>query len=227
MLKKYHIWDLPLRLFHILLIISLIAAYITGIESGLWLEWHIHFGIFILALLVFRITWGFSGSTYSRFSNFFPTPYRLKTLYRSSEYKIGHSPLGGISIFTMLGFILIQASLGLFALNDEVDIHGPLYALVSSSWSERLTLWHSQVINVLLALTALHITAIVYYTWFKQRTLILPMITGTIKVADTIKLESVNGGGRVALIMSCGLAVLVVFVLENSTTLNWLITFIE
>lgn len=227
MLKTYLIWDLPLRLFHWLLVITLIAAYITGTLSGLWLEWHTHFGVFILSLIVFRITWGFIGSTYSRFSSFYPSTHRLKTFLASPQAKIGHSRLGALSIFAMLGLITTQAIFGLFALNDEIDIHGPLYALLSSSWSERLTLWHSQVINVLLLLAGLHVIAIGYYSWFKKCTLITPMITGKIKVADKFRIEPVNGGGKIALFISFGLAGLVFFILENEASLDWLIKYLD
>lgn len=223
MLITYRIWDLPLRLFHWLLVVTLIASYMTGTLGGLWLEWHIHFGAFILSLIVFRITWGFLGSTYSRFSSFYPTAHRLKTFFLSPQQKIGHTPLGALSIFAMLGLILTQAIFGLFALNDEIDIHGPLYALVSSSWSERLTLWHSQVVNILLLLAGLHIIAIGYYSWFKQHTLITPMVTGKIQVPDNVRFETVYGGGKIALLISCGLAGLLFSVLENDTLLSWVL----
>jgi len=223
MLITYRIWDLPLRLFHWLLVITLITSYITGTLAGLWLEWHIHLGVFILSLIVFRIAWGFLGSTYSRFSSFYLAFRRLNTFFLSPQPKIGHSSLGALSIFAMLGLILIQAIFGLFALNDEIDIHGPLYALVSSSWSERLTIWHSQIINVLLLLAGLHIIAIGYYSWFKQHNLIIPMVTGKIQAPDTVRFEPVYGGGKIALLISSSLAGLLFCVLESDTLLSWVL----
>ncbi len=70
------VWDLPLRVFHLLLIGAMVAAYASGSAGGLWLPWHSRVGEFIVALLVFRLVWGFIGSTYSRFASFLPTPAR-------------------------------------------------------------------------------------------------------------------------------------------------------
>ena len=50
-----HIWDLPHRLFHWLLAVSVVAAYITAKIGGELIDWHGRLGIFILGLLVFRI----------------------------------------------------------------------------------------------------------------------------------------------------------------------------
>lgn len=62
------VWDLPLRLFHWSLAGLTIFSIVTG-HTG-QMEYHQLSGYAVLALVAFRIAWGFAGSHYSRFSNF-------------------------------------------------------------------------------------------------------------------------------------------------------------
>jgi len=183
MSRPVYIWDLPVRLFHWLLVLAISSAYISGKTGGLWLDYHIRIGIFIIALIVFRVVWGFVGSSYARFSSFMPTPAKISTYLKRGQPTPGHSPLAALSILTMLAVILLQAGLGLFAYNDEIDIHGPLYALLNSSFSERLTGLHVRAVNVLILLIGIHLLAIVYYTRVKNQQLIRPMLSGW-RIAD-------------------------------------------
>lgn len=98
-MQKTLIWDIPTRLFHWLIVASLLAQYAT-VE---WLEnkvqWHFYIGYFTLFLIVFRIIWGFVGTQHAKFSSFITGPRKvfnyIKTLFnRQSEPAIGHNPLG-------------------------------------------------------------------------------------------------------------------------------------
>ena len=172
------VWDLPLRLFHCLLVLAIVIAYASASLGGLWLEQHESVGVFILSLIVFRFVWGFVGSATSRFGQFFPTPRRIKSFLSSTWSGVGHSPLGAMSVFIMLGLVFLQTCLGLFAFEEDAEFHGPLYDLVSADLSDRLTVWHGDVFNVLLFFIVLHLCAIVYYAFIKKRNAIGPMITG-------------------------------------------------
>ncbi|XOT98497.1 hypothetical protein ACMTAU_15835, partial [Alcaligenes pakistanensis] len=39
------IWDLPTRLFHWLLVISVVGCFVTIKVGGLWMDWHVRFGL--------------------------------------------------------------------------------------------------------------------------------------------------------------------------------------
>ena len=60
------LWDAPLRLFHWLFAGAVIAAIVTGWVGGSLMPWHGRLGLLVLGLLVFRLIWGFVGSTYAR-----------------------------------------------------------------------------------------------------------------------------------------------------------------
>ena len=172
-----HIWDLPHRLFHWLLAVSVTASYITAKIGGSLIDWHGRLGIFILGLLVFRLVWGFIGSTHSRFVTFFPTFSRLAAYLKGRWQGIGHNPLGGLSVIALLITLAVQVGTGLFA-NDDIAFEGPLYNFVDKGFSDKLTGWHNTTVNFLLALVVLHLVAIIFYRWVKKTNLVVPMLTG-------------------------------------------------
>ena len=84
-MKKVLVWDLPTRIFHWLLVAAVAGAYFTGENGGNWLVWHERLGILIIGLIAFRLTWGFAGSTYARFTTFVRGPAAIKA------YQIGRA----------------------------------------------------------------------------------------------------------------------------------------
>ena len=87
MTVKVEVWDLPLRLFHWSTVIAVLVAVITGeYGGGALADWHGRAGALVMGLLLFRLIWGFTGTTHARFANFFPTPARLAS-YLKGEWK--------------------------------------------------------------------------------------------------------------------------------------------
>lgn len=171
------VWDLPLRLFHWLLVICLVGAVVTVQLGGSWMAWHERFGLAIFGLLVFRLVWGVIGSTHARFSRFFPTPGRLLAWWRGQWHRPGHTPLAALSVLAMLGVLAFQATTGLFA-DDDIAFSGPLRRAVDSAMASRLTGWHQQMEWVIYGLVSLHIAAVAFYSLILKKPLIRPMITG-------------------------------------------------
>lgn len=175
------VWDLPIRLFHWALVICIIGSFVTVKLGGLWMDWHVRFGLIALGLIVFRIIWGLFGPRYARFSHFLCSPAAiLKYLKGEFPHTVGHNPAGALSVVAMLVFIGFQAFSGLFA-NDDVLTTGPL-AYLSSDWSDTLTGLHKQNELVLIALIGLHIAAIIWYRWIRKVDLIGPMIHGDTQI---------------------------------------------
>ena len=203
---KVLVWDLPTRLFHWLLLALVVAAFITAKTGGGAMVWHGRCGLAILGLLIFRLVWGFNGATYARFSQFLPTPAKLRDYFAGRWRNLGHNPLGALSVFALLAVLAAQATSGLFA-NDDIAYTGYLGKLVSYDLSSRLTSFHHLLENVLLLFVALHVAAIVFYVRIKKHNLVIPMITG--RDAGEPQ-QAARGGGPVAFIIAVVIAVSVV-----------------
>ena len=176
------VWDIPVRLFHWLLVLLVIVMFVTGKLGGNWLEWHERAGYSILGLVMFRIVWGFVGSHHARFVNFLRGPktvlaYVKNAVRKDSPGHTGHNPLGAVSTVTMLGVLLLQAVMGLFA-NDDLMLEGPFAHLVSKGVSDQLTTLHKLNSTLILILIGGHLAAIAFAFFYKKENLVKAMITG-------------------------------------------------
>lgn len=174
------VWDLPVRLVH-WSFVPLIAFSWWSAENG-EIEWHIRSGLTILFLLLFRVLWGFLGSSTARFRSFVAGPRQVSAYLRdpSGWRGIGHTPLGALSVVALLGLLLLQVAVGLPLSDEDGVVSGPLNRLVSFDVAEWAREVHEILFNVLLALIALHVAAILFYRW-KGRHLIGAMVTGRSK----------------------------------------------
>ena len=178
MKKIIRVWDLPIRLFHWLLVLCIVGSLISVNIGGNAIQWHAYFGYSILSLLIFRVIWGFVGSTHARFASFFPTKKAiLDYLSGSAPRVLGHNPIGAMSVFALLFVLSIQVLTGLFV-DDEIAFQGPLAKYVSSSVGSFLSEIHESNQVVIYTLIVIHITAIWAYKKFKGENLIKPMISG-------------------------------------------------
>lgn len=175
---KVRVWDLPVRLFHWLLI-PLMAFSWWSAEEGR-LDWHRLSGYAVLTLIVFRLAWGVIGSDTARFSRFLKGPRGIGAYLgkKSDEPTLGHNPLGGWSVLAMLLLLAAQVVLGLFAIDVDGIESGPLAVFVSFEQGRIAAEAHHLTFNILLALIALHVLAVIYYALFQRQNLIGPMITG-------------------------------------------------
>lgn len=71
---KIKVWDLPTRIFHVLLIFSFFFMIYSGLKGGNIMQWHLKIGILLLILIIFRIIWGIIGSDTAKFKNFIKSP---------------------------------------------------------------------------------------------------------------------------------------------------------
>ncbi len=176
------IWDLPTRLFHWLLVGGIGFSWFSAETGGNWMVWHERSGMFLLALVLFRIIWGFIGSDTARFSQFITSPAKavqhLRELKnKSTAFHAGHNPLGAWMVVALLAVVLVQGVTGLFA-TDDIMTEGPLIGLVSGSTAESLTSIHHFTFNIILLLAAAHIAAVMFYRFYKRTNLIKTMVVG-------------------------------------------------
>jgi cytochrome b len=170
------LWDLPTRVVHWLLA-ALIAFSWWSVKSH-HIDWHIWSGLAILTLLLFRLQWGFLGSSTARFANFVRGPTHVLRYVRGEWRGIGHTPLGALSVVALFAATAVQVGLGLISQDPDGLYAGPLAGLVSSDTSDKARDIHELWFNVVLGLIILHVAAIISYRLIRGRKLTRPMITG-------------------------------------------------
>jgi cytochrome b len=190
---RFRLWDLPTRIFHWALVLCVVVSFITVNLGGNAMVWHGRIGVAVVGLLVFRLVWGFAGSTYARFSQFVRGPGAIKDYLHGRWQGEGHNPLGALSVLGLLGTLGLLVATGLFA-NDDIAFEGPLYALVGKELSDRVVSIHRLIEPLIMLLVFAHLAAIVFYTRVKKQDLVKPMITGWKTGAG----ETAKGGGVLA-----------------------------
>ena len=162
------VWDLPVRVFHWLMVFSFAGAYITA-ESERWRLVHVTLGYTLGGLLVFRLLWGFVGTRYARFSNFVRGPgavlrYLQSLLRGQPEHHLGHNPAGAVAIVLMMVLGLAQLGTG--------------WAIYNELGGEWLAELHEGSANAMVLIIALHLVGVVSASVQHQENLARAMLSG-------------------------------------------------
>ena len=214
-MTKRLVWDLPLRLFHWLFVLSICGSYTTAKAGVDWMQYHFYFGYFMIGLLIFRIVWGFIGPQHARFSSFLAGPSKVITYARglfgpAVHVSVGHNPLGGLMVILMIVLVAVQASTGLFT-TDTIIWNGPYYPAVSGQTSSLLSTVHSVNFNIILGAVGLHLAAIVYYHWVKKQNLVSAMFTGYKPAASVPEHLAIAGSQLLKALVVCAAAAGIVY----------------
>jgi cytochrome b len=215
--SRIRVWDLPVRLFHWTLVILIATSYFSGRAGGSWMQLHFWSGYAILTLLLFRIAWGFVGSTTARFSDFVKGPSAAfrhlgELVGADRPREAGHNPLGGAMVVVLIFAVLAQVVAGLFSGDTDMGIvNGPLSRLIADKWIDTATAFHKYWINVLLILVGVHVLAAIVYLVWKRQNLIGAMIHGHKPLDDVVatgqplpKLQFASGRLAISLLIACG-----------------------
>ena len=185
--QKVRAWDWPTRAFHWALVFCIASAWASYNFAGKLgdptLKWHRWNGYATLILVVFRLIWGIVGSSTSRFSSFVRSPlatlsYAMDSLRGRDRPFLGHNPLGSWMILVLLLAVSTQAILGLYTLEHNELVAGPLKRTISDGWTETLSKLHIKGYNVILALVGVHVLANSLHALLKKDPLIRAMVTG-------------------------------------------------
>ncbi len=195
--RSIKVWDIWVRLFHWLLVALILLSYLTGEIGGFDftmpgsdrfisnMNVHIWSGLTILGLIIFRVIWGFSGSTTARFKSFINGPGVILGYVKSISkgpvaFFAGHNPAGGAVVIIILIALAVQAGMGLFSQDDSFfATKGPLAFLVTDETSKEITGLHKQWWEyVIITLVVTHIAANLFYWLVKKQDLIVAMFTG-------------------------------------------------
>lgn len=166
--KQILVWDLPVRVFHWLLVLSFAGAFLTA-ESERWALVHVTLGYTVAALVVFRLFWGVVGTRTARFASFVRGPAAvwgyLKSLVSGTPaHHTGHNPAGALAIVALLGLAAVVTASGWLQYQDL----GP-------RWLEEL---HEGAANAMLLLVGVHVLAVVVSGWLHRENLVRAMFSG-------------------------------------------------
>ena len=166
---RLRVWDLPVRLFHWLLVAAILITFLSSEEDSALAPWHVPAGWVAAILIAFRLVWGFVGGEHARFADFLK-PSQIahhigSLLAGKPERSVGHNALGGIAILALLGTV------------------GGIIYTGATMRSEAEGGLHEALANVLLGLIALHVIAVIAMSLLTKDNLIRAFITGT-KRAD-------------------------------------------
>ena len=162
------VWDRFVRVFHWSLVACVLVNYFVLSDGKTLHQW---IGYLAAALVTARIVWGFVGSRYARFSDFFPTPARLLRHLRqlkagNPEMHWGHNPVGALMILTLISLVL---GLGVTGWMQTLD------AYWGEEWLQKI---HEVLGNVLIGLATLHALAAIVMGRLERTRLIRAMFTG-------------------------------------------------
>jgi cytochrome b len=196
--RGIRVWDLATRLGHWLLAASFVVAWLTA-EREAWRLVHVRAGYAMLAVIAFRLVWGFAGTRHARFAAFvFPlraaVDYAAGLLRRRPPHYTGHNPLGSWSIFALL-------ALGIAACVSGV--------MEYEEWAGR---WigdaHEALSIVMLWVVVLHLAGVAVSSAVHRENLVAAMVTGRkAGGADEAIRPGAGRAGAVALLACVALAV--------------------
>lgn len=162
------VWDRWVRLCHWGLVAVVVVAYFLPADIALL---HQTAGYLAMALLAFRLVWGFAGAVHARFASFVPAPRALAAylwaILRGREARfLGHNPAGAAMIILLL--LLLAAA----------TISGGLLTLAAFRDNRLVETIHFASAHILIGAVAVHVLGAVYTSVRHRENLILAMFTG-------------------------------------------------
>jgi cytochrome b len=183
--SKIKVWDGPVRLFHWTFVILVLFCWFSGEWRGERFPYHAYAGYAAGIVLLFRIIWGFAGSSYAKFTDFVYSPgktvqYAMQVMSGKPPRYVGHNPLGGWMIILMMlviGFTIVTG-------------------VIAPSWHDVEEIHEFMGENIIILLVAIHLLGVIVDSIMTRENLARAMVTGT-KPAELYEGSPVDakGGG--------------------------------
>lgn len=164
---RTYIWTLPTRIFHGLLTVGFVVAYILGDFEDLE-NLHFAFGNFVGTLIFFRLLFGFFGPLYSNFKDF-PIGLKnqkqfIKTYFSKTKIYVGHNPVASFVMLSLLLIGLMCSISGYLLYASENDIFN---IAINKDFLEES---HEVLASLFLILTGIHLFGILGDRIFNRKT---------------------------------------------------------
>lgn len=169
---EVRVWDPAVRILHWSLVVSVAIAAATAEAHGTILaQLHEWAGYVALAVIALRVLWGLAGPRTARFTAFVRSPDAVaayaKSLVAGRERRyLGHNPLGGWMIVSLIVCIALTGFTGWLYTTDEYW---------GVKWVGEL---HEGLASTLLALIALHVAGVVFASRRHHENLAAAMLHG-------------------------------------------------
>lgn len=163
---RTRIWTMPTRIFHWLLAIGFVSAYILSDFEDLN-KFHFAFGAFVGSLVIFRILFGFIGPKYSLFRDFPIGIKKLKeftkTFLDKTKTYIGHNPAAALVMLAILLTALLCSVSGYL-------FYGTKEQVFNLGISRRtLKEIHEILANLFLILIVVHLLGVIIDNFFHRK----------------------------------------------------------
>jgi cytochrome b len=162
------VWDLPVRVFHWLLVISFTGAWLSS-DSEAQQMLHYAFGYSACALVVFRIFWGIAGTRYARFTEFMKGPtatfQHIKSILAGKDNpELGHNPAGALAMILLMVLVLLIGLTGYWGVKEFLG------DLMSEA--------HEVISKLAFMVIAVHVGAAALMSYLQKENLVKSMVTG-------------------------------------------------
>jgi cytochrome b len=183
--KEIVVWDRATRVFHWILVVMVAICWLTSEAEGVLFWAHLVSGYGILVLVLFRLAWGFLGNRHALFKGFVcgwlkvgDHAKALMTLILPRH--IGHNPLGGWMILTLLTGLTLLVTTELFSADDGDA--GPYAVLMSPNFNNILSEIHEELSSIFLILIGLHVMGVLVDSLLGRENLVRALWAGIKRV---------------------------------------------
>jgi cytochrome b len=162
------VWDLPLRIAHWALAISVPVAWLT---ANVFDAIHEIAGYAALGVVGFRVVWGMVGPRHARFANLrcrpsIVLPYLLRLARGRTGRYLAHNPAGAAMAVALLIVTPVSCVSGWMQITER---------WFGVDWVEQLHTWSS---HALLSLVLVHVLGVLLMSRLQKQNLVAAMVTG-------------------------------------------------
>jgi cytochrome b len=175
--------DVPMRMFHWLFALSFVGAYISA-DSEHWRLVHVVLGYILGGLMAFRIVYGLVGPKPARFSTMWrkisgtkvwlktiQTAWRTDGTFQAVTWRQAPVLLMAMSLLGLLAVVLPLTLTGYWTFHEwGRDLGGEVFESL-----------HEFFGNTALSLVLVHLALLAGQSYWRQKNLALPMLTGRLE----------------------------------------------